>query len=65
MNKTKPQCKDNNCGKFFPGEIKDIFVSYSELREHGWIEIDGNIYCPECANWNLGQYLGNLLRTHS
>lgn len=60
--KAKPQCKDKDCDAFFPSEIKDIFVSKQELKQYGWIEIDGDIYCPKCALWNLGQQLGNLLR---
>ncbi len=60
--KPRPQCKDRDCDAFFPVEIKGTFVSHQELKEHGWIEIDGDIYCPKCALWNLGQCLSDLKR---
>ena len=64
-NKTRPQCMDNSCSEFFPVEIKRTFVTDSELKEHGWIDIDGSIYCPKCATWNLGQQLGKFLKSQS
>lgn len=60
--KVKPQCKDQDCDAFFPGKIEGTFVNNKELKQHGWIEINGDIYCPKCALWNLGQQLGNLFR---
>jgi len=59
--KPRPPCYDPDCRVYFPVEIKGIFVSDAELREHGWVVINHRIYCPKCAIWNLAVRLNHII----